>query len=322
MQETWRSESPQRYTYHSNFRRGDSLTNSPTRHSSMSPERYKLTESPVGAQRGSSLCRSQTRSHTSSHSSPQLPSYGPSCHTSGWSSPSCRKLSNASRTASPSRATPSHRRAGSLLSQNGEYDAIKGYSRESGSPSQASNRHSLDSEKLYRNLESISRRGSSALQQNSYELSQPSPRIRTAVNSSTNTRTRNSRDVSPARNGYGTSHSPQRKPCSRDSRLSPQNSWQGSAHSLLSIPASPGSSSSRRGTVSQVFGGSLSQATITGTDEADEGKNKVIGDRSRSAIRRGMDTLLISEPKKAAVDAEEVNKSCEQEFGWLSTLSC
>uniref|UniRef100_I3KNM3 PH domain-containing protein n=1 Tax=Oreochromis niloticus TaxID=8128 RepID=I3KNM3_ORENI len=311
MQETWRSESPQRYTYHSNFRRGDSQRNSPTRHSSMSPERYNLTESPVGARRGSSVCRSQTRSHTSSHSSPQLPSYGPSCHTSGWSSPSCRKGSTASRTASPSRATPSHRRAGSLLSQNGEYDAKKVYSRESGSPSQASNRHSLDSEKLYRNLESISRRGSSALQQNSYELSQPSPRIRTAVNSLTNTRTRNSRDVSPSRNGYGTSHSPQRQPCSRDSRLSPQNSWQGSAHSLLSIPASPGSSSSRRGTGPQVFGGSLSQATITGTDEADEGKNKVIGDRSRSAIRRGMDTLLISEPKKAAVDAEEVGMTID-----------
>lgn len=298
MQEMWRSDSPERYTYHSNFRRGaDSQNNSPTRHSSVSPDRYK------SPQRKSSLSRSQSRSHASSHGSSQLPSHALSRHTSGRSSPSRRRGSIASRTASPSRATPSHRHTDSFHLQNGEFDAQKRSSRESRSPSQASNKHSLDSEKLYRNLESISRRGSSAIQQNSYE---GSPRTRTAVNSLTHTRTRSSREISPSRNGYSThSHTPQRD--SRDSRLSPsQGSWQGSAHSLLSLPPSRGSSTSRRGADSQMLGGSPSHVAITETDKGHEGNNKVSGDRSRSSIRRGMEALLLSEPKKAAVEVEEV----------------
>ncbi|XP_037620659.1 TRIO and F-actin-binding protein-like [Sebastes umbrosus] len=306
MQEMWRSESPERYTYHSNFRRGaDSQNNSPTRHSSVSPDRYKLTEPP----RKSSLSRSQARSHASSHATSPLPSHGLSRHTSGRSSPSRRRGSIASRTVSPSRATPSHRRTDSSHLQNGEYDAQKRCSRDSRSTSQASNKHSLDSEKLYRNLESISRRGSSAVQQNSYEGSQASPRTRTTVNSSADTRTRNSREISPTRNGYSThSHTPQREPHSRDSRLSPsQGSWQGSSHSVLSLPPSRGSSTSRRGADSQTLGGSLSHVAITETDKGhDEGNTQVSGDRSRSNIRRGMEALLISEPKKAAVEAEEV----------------
>lgn len=304
MLEAWRSESPERYTYHSNFRRGtDSERNSPTRHSSVSPDRYKLAESSVGTQRRRSLSRSQARSHASSHGSSQLPSHGPSRHTSGRSSPSRRRGS----IASPSRATPSHRHTDSFHLQNGENVVQKGRSRASRSPSQASNKHSLDSEKLYRNLESISRRGSSAIQQNSYEGSQASPRTRTTVNSSANTHARNSREVSPPRNGYSThSHTPQREPYSRDSRLSPQGSWQGSSHSLLSLPPSRGSSTSRRGADSQVLGGSLSHVAITDTDKGNEENNKVSGDRSRSNMRRGMEALLISEPKKAAVEVEEV----------------
>lgn len=307
LQEVWRSESPERYTYHSNFRRGtESERNSPTRHSSVSPDRYKLTESPVGTQRRSSLFRSQA--HASSHGSSQLPSHGPSRHTSGRSSPSRRRGSIASRTVSPSRTTPSHRRPDSFHLQNGEYDAQRGCSQASRSPSQASNKHSLDSEKLYRNLESISRRGSSAVQQNSYDGSQASLRTRTAVSSSANTRSHNSREVSPPRNNYSThSHTPQREPYSRDSRLSPsQGSWQGSSHSVLSLPPSRGSSTSRRGADSQVLGGSLSHVAITETDRGNEVNDKVSGDRSRSNIRRGMEALLISEPKKAAVDMEEV----------------
>ncbi|XP_044045033.1 myosin phosphatase Rho-interacting protein-like [Siniperca chuatsi] len=314
MQEAWRSESPERYTYHSNFRRGtDSQRNSPTRHSSVSPDRYKLSEYPVGTQRRSSLSRSQARSHASSHGSSQLPSHGPSLHTSGRSSPSRRRGSIASRTTSPSRATPSHRHTDAFHLQNCEYDAQKRCSRESKSPSQASNKHSLDSEKLYRNLESISRRGSSAVQQNSYKGSQASPRTRTVVNSSANTCTRNSREVSPPRNVYSThSHTPQREPYSRDSRLSlSQGSWQGSSHSLLSLPPSRGSSTSRRGANSQVLGGSLSHVAITETDKANEGNNKVSGDRSRSNMRRGMEALLISEPKKAAVEVEEVGMTMD-----------
>ncbi|KAF7665082.1 hypothetical protein LDENG_00154600 [Lucifuga dentata] len=203
MQETWRSESPQRYTYHSNFRKGtDSQTNSPTRHSSVSPDRYKLPESSLESQRRSSLSRNQVHSHASSHVSSQVPSHVPSRHTSGRSSPSHRRGSVISRPPSPSRASPSHKHRDSFHLQNGELDAKRRCSRESRPSSQASNRHSLDSEKLYRNLDSISRRGSTAIQQNSYEGSQASPRIRTTVNSSANTRTRNSREVSPSRNGY------------------------------------------------------------------------------------------------------------------------
>ncbi|XP_049424547.1 myosin phosphatase Rho-interacting protein-like [Epinephelus fuscoguttatus] len=309
MLEIWRSESPERYTYHSNFRRGaSSQNNSPTRHSSVSPDRYKLTESPVGTQRKSSLSRSQVRSHASSPGSSQLPSHGLSRHTSGRSSPSRRRGSIASRTASPPRATPSHRHTDSFHLQNGEYDAQKRSSRESRSPSQTSNKHSLDSEKLYRNLESISRRGSSAIQQNSYEGSQASPQTRTAISSSAHTRTRNSREVSPSRNGYSThSHTPHREPHSRDSRLSPsQGSWQGSSHSVLSLPPSRGSSTSRRGLDSQMVGSLLSPVGITETDKGHEGNNKVSSGRSRSSVRRGMEALLLSEPKKAAVEVEEV----------------
>ncbi|XP_069385522.1 serine/arginine repetitive matrix protein 4-like [Paralichthys olivaceus] len=305
IQEIWRSESPQRYTYHSNFRRGtDSERNSPTRHSSVSPDRYKLHESPVGPQRGSSLCRSQARSHTSS----QLPSHPPSRHTSGRSSPSRRRRSIASRTSSPPRAPPSHRSTNSFHLQDGDYEGQRGCSRESRSPSRASVKHSLDSEKLYRNLEFISRRGSSAIQQNSYEASQASPRTRTSMNSLANTCSRNSREVSPSRNMYGAhSPTPRREAHSRDSRLSPsQGSWQGSAHSLLSLLPSHGSSMSRQGADFQVLGSSGSQDAITETDKGSEGKNKVSTDRSRSNMRRGMEALLISEPKKEAVETEEV----------------
>lgn len=306
MQECWRSESPERYTYHSNFRRGaDSERNSPTRHSSVSPDRYKLIEPPVVTQRRSSLSRSQARSHSTSHGSSQLPSRGPSRQTSGRTSPSRRRESVISQTVSPSRATSSHRLSNSPHLQNGDFDAQRGYSRDSRSPSQASNKHSLDSKRLYRNLESLSRRGSSTIQKNSNEGSQASPRTRTAINSSANSLSHNSREVSPPRNGY-----------SVQSKLSPsQGSWQGSSHSLLSLPPSRGSSSSRhqlRGVESQMLGGSLSPVSPTETDKYNKGIINTSGDRSRSTVRRGMDALLISEPKKEAVEVEEVRliRSC------------
>lgn len=304
MQETWRSESPQRYTYHSNFRRGtDSLTNSPTRHSSVSPDRYKISEKPVGPHRGSSLSRNQARSHASSHGSSRLPSHAPSRHTSGRSSPSRGRGSIASRTTSPLRGTISHRHTDSVTLQNGDYDALRRCSRASKSSSQASNKHSLDSEKLYRNLETISRRDSLAAQLNSYEQYQGSPGTRTTVNSSSNTCTHNSREISPSRNSYGThSNTPQREPHSRDSRPS-HGSWQGSSHSLLSLPPSRGSSRPKRGAD---IGGPMAHAANTETDKGTEGNPSAGGDRSRSAVRRGMEALLISEPKKTAVDVEEV----------------
>ncbi|KAK2816926.1 hypothetical protein Q5P01_025117 [Channa striata] len=314
IQETWRSESPQRYTYHSNFRRGtDSERNSPTRHSSVSPDRYKLVEYPVGPRRASSLSRSQAQSHASSRCSSQLPSHVPSRHTSGRSSPSRRMGSVASRTTSPPRASPSHRLTDSFHLQKGDYDVEKRGGRDLRSPSQASNKHSLDSEKLYRNLESISRRGSTAVQQNSYDGSQASPRTRTTVNSSTNTHTHNSREVSPSRNSYGTqSHTPQRQPHSRDSRLSPsRGSWQGSSHSLLSLPLSRGSLTSRQGVDSDVVCGLMSRVATTETDNGNNENKMVCGDRSRSNVRRGMEALLISEPKKTPEEVEQAAMTME-----------
>ncbi|XP_029019629.1 myosin phosphatase Rho-interacting protein-like isoform X2 [Betta splendens] len=314
MQETWRSESPQRYTYHSNFRPGgDSERNSPTRHSSVSPERYKLAEYPAGAQRGGSLSRSQARSQASSHGSSRRPSHAPSGHTSGRSSPCRGRGSNASRARSPSRATPTRRRADSFHLQSDDCSSRKACSRASGTPSQASNKHSLDSEKLYRNLESISRRGSSAVQQDSREGSRASPRTRTAANSLGTTHAHNSREESPSRSGYGTnSHTPQRELHSRSSRPSPsQESWQGSSRSLLSLPHSRGSSTSRRGVDYKALGGSLPQDAATETDRGNKENEVVNGGRSRSNLRRGMEVLLISEPKKAAVDAEEVGMTMD-----------
>lgn len=303
MQETWRSDSPERYTYHSNFRRGTaSQRNSPTRHSSVSPDRYRLAEPAVGTQRRMSISKTQARSQSTSHGSSRLPSHGPSRQTSGRSSPTRRRGSIISRTSSPSRAAPSHRRIDSLHLLNGKYDMPKKEgSRESRSPSQSSNRHSLDSEKLYRNLESISRRGSSAIHTNSYEGFKASPRIRTAVNSSVNTRSCNSRELSPSRNSYS---SPQQDP--RDNRLSASlSSSRGSSHSEHSRPLSGGSSASRCAADPQVLG-SLSCVAVTETDKGLAGSNAASGVRSKSNVRRGMEALLISEPKKATVETEEV----------------
>lgn len=291
IQDSWRSESPQRYTYHSNFRRGiDSETNSPTRHSSVSPDRHKLLESSLGKQRGSSLSRSQSRSCVRS----QLPSHAPSRHSSRCSSPPRRRPSEG-QTA---------RRPDSYHLQNGDYSAHKGGSRESRRPSLSSHKHSLDSEKLYKNLESISHRSSPSLQQKSYEGSHPSLVSRTAINSASHTHTRNSREVSPSRNGYGThSNTTQRESESRGSRLSPsQGSWQGSSHSLLSNPASQGSLASMCNVDSYMLGGPVSHVTATGSPD----RNQLISDRSRSSGRRGMDALLISEPKKTSEVVEEV----------------
>lgn len=298
MLETWRSDSPERYTYHSNFRRGPpSQRNSPTRHSSLSPERFQSRRPSSGGQRRLSLSRSQARSHASSRaSSSQLPSYGPSRNTSGRSSPTRRRGSTASRTASPTRSTPSQRQ----FRKEYEHQYVPQHA--SRSESQLSNKHSLDSEKLYKNLESISRRGSGVVTRNSYEGSKGSPRTRTNQTSTGNTLSRNSGDVSPSRNCYSpNSHAPQGDPA--DSRLSPcQNSWKGSVNSLLSPPASHCSSASRRGADPLLHMGSLSPAAITETEKDLSPR----ADRSGSNKRRGMDSLLIAEPKKTTEELEEV----------------
>lgn len=300
MLEAWRSDSPERYTYHSNFRRPHSQRNSPTRPSSLSPDQFQSVKPPVGRQRRLSLSRCQARSHASSLGCSQLPSYGPSRNTSGRSSPTRRRGSTSSRTASPKRTTPSQRQ------QQREHRSQRESHHASRSESQLSNKHSLDSEMLYKNLESISRRGSTALHRKCYDGSKGSPPTRTAVNSSANTLSCNSSDVSPSRNGYShNSHPPQGDPL--DSRLSPyQNSWKGSVNSLLSPPHSHCSTASRRSADSPLHGGSLSPAVITETDKDPERNISLRVDRSGSNKRRGMDSLLISEPKKTAEELEEV----------------
>nr|XP_057941936.1 myosin phosphatase Rho-interacting protein-like [Doryrhamphus excisus] len=270
MQDSWRSESPQRYTYHSNFRRGaDSLRNSPTRHSSASPDRYRRSDN-----RMRSLSRSGTRCNAASQ------------HTSGRSSPSRRQGSFASRAASPSRLTPSHQ----CFFQNEGYESQRGCSRESRRPSQTSNKHSLDSERLYRNLESISRRASSStFYQNTNKGSQRTPQ---------------SREASPCRNGSH-SRTSQRELSSRDSRhsVSP-GSWKGSSQSVLSIPVSCGSSTSKQGVCSQESAVSPLHAAIVETDKGADETITLSGDRSRSSVRRGMEALLLSEPKRTAQELE------------------
>lgn len=295
MLEIWRSDSPERYTYHSNFRRGpQSQRNSPTRHSSLSPDRFQPANPAGGSQRRVSLSRCSARSHASSHGSSQLPSYAPSRNTSGRSSPARRRGSVASRAASPTRCTPSRRPL------QKEYEAPRKPRCASRSESQLSNKHRLDSEKLYKNLESISRRGSAVANRHLFDGSQGSPPSRAAAYSSVNTFSCNSGDVSPSRNSHSpNSHSPQGDPI--DHRLSPsQHSWKGSTYSLLSPPPSHYSSTSRRG------GATAAHAASTGSDKDPEWNTGLRADRSGSSTRRGMDSLLISEPKKTTEEPEEV----------------
>lgn len=301
MLETWRSDSPERYTYHSNFRRGPpSQRNSPTRHSSLSPDRFRTSKPPEGRQRRVSLSRCQARSHASSRGSSQLPSYAPSPNTSGRSSPARRRGSVASRAASPTRCTRSRRQL------QKEHGAPRQSHPASRSQSQLSNKHSLDSEKLYKNLESISRRGSTVISRNSFEGSKGSPPSRAAGNSSVNTFSCNSGDVSPSRNCYSPhSQTPQGDPI--DHRLSPpQRSWRGSAYSLLSPPPSHYPSTSRRGGETPLHVASPSP----GSDKDPEWNTGPRVDRSGSNMRRGMDSLLISEPKRTTEDLEEVCSGC------------
>lgn len=257
----------------------------------MSPDRFRTA---AGSQRGASLSRCQARSHVSSRGSSQLPSCAPSPNTSGRSSPARRRGSPASRAASPARCTPSRRQ------RQTEHEAPRQPQRASRSESQLSHQHSLDSEKLYKNLESISRRGSTVASRNSLEGSKGSPPSRTAVNSWVDTFSCNSGEVSPSRNCYSPhSQTPQGDPI--DHQLSPsQRSWRGSAYSLLSPPPSHYPSTSRRGGETPLRVASLSPAGNTGPRV----------DRSGSNMRRGMDSLLISEPKRTTEDLEEVCSGC------------
>ncbi|CAL8332354.1 unnamed protein product [Lota lota] len=327
IQETWRSESPQRYTYHSNFRgRGESLENSPSRHYSKSPEHCRPTGSPHGSHRRGSQSRGQIQSNVSSHDPSRPPSHAPSGHASRRSSPSRRRESIVSGSVSTSRASPTHTRGDSACIPNGG-SAPRGRSRESRRPSQTYAGHGLDSERLYRNLETLSRHGSLAGPPAQYERSS---RGRTAVNSSADTLVGNSREVSPLRSGRGThSHTPQTELHSRDSRPDfasrtrdkersgrseaspPEGSWRGSAHSLRSAAFSQGSSPPRRDAEPHLLAHPpKSPAATMETDKGNESSSKD-GDRSRSNVRRGLDALLTSEPKQTPVELEEAGMTID-----------
>ena len=325
IQETWRSESPQRYTYHSNFRgRGESLENSPSRHYSKSPERCRPTGSPPGSHRPGSQSRGQIQSNVPSHDPSRQPSHAPSGHGSRRSSPSHGRESVVSRSISTSRASPARACGDPVYLPNGG-SAPRGRSRESRRPSQSSSGHGLDSERLYRNLETLSRHGSLAGPPASYERSS---RGRTAVNSSSDTLAGNSREVSPLRSGRGThSHTPRTELHSRESRPEyssrtgdrersgrseaspPEGSWRGSAHSVRSAAFSRGSSPPRRDAEPHLL--ARPPKSPTATMETDRGNESSVkdGDRSRSKVRRGLDALLTADPKPTPEELEEVS-SC------------
>ncbi|CAL8273561.1 unnamed protein product [Gadus morhua 'NCC'] len=358
IQETWRSESPQRYTYHSNFRgRGESLENSPSRHYSQSPERCRPTGSPPGSQSRGSQSRGQIHSNVPSHDPSRQPSHTPSGHASRRSSPSHAqsshvrsghesRLSHApsghesrrsspsrgresivSRSISTSRASPTSRARGDPVYLPNGGSAPRGRSRESRRPSQTSSGHGLDSERLYRNLETLSRHGSLAGPPASYERS---PRSRTAVNSSADTLAGNSREVSPLRSGRGThGHTPQTELHSRDSRpdcssrtrgrersgrseASPaEGSWRGSAHSVRSAAFSHGSSPPRRDAEPHLL--ACPPKSPTATTETDQGNESRVkdGDRSKSKVRRGLDALLTPDPKPTPEELEEASMTID-----------
>ncbi|XP_051558236.1 filaggrin-like isoform X2 [Myxocyprinus asiaticus] len=126
--------SPQRYMPYSNFRRGDSQSRASPR--SGSPRSMNVSPHRRAESRSSSHHQgSTTHGHRTSHTS--------SKHASGKCTPSRRRDSVVSRTASPLRSSGTNKYA-DLFSPSHKR-----------SPSQSSYGHSLDSEKLYRNLKSI-----------------------------------------------------------------------------------------------------------------------------------------------------------------------
>lgn len=126
--------SPQRHMTYSNFRRADSQSRASPRSGSprstnVSPQRQ--AESRSSSHRRSSTAHAHRTSHTSSR------------QAFGRCTPSRRRGSEVSRGASPSRSSGSNKYVDSFSPAHRR------------SPSQSSYGHSLDSEKLYKNLKSI-----------------------------------------------------------------------------------------------------------------------------------------------------------------------
>lgn len=126
--------SPQRHMSYSNFRRGDSQSRASPR--SGSPRSTNVSPQRRGESRSSSHRRGSTaHGHRTSHTS--------SRQASGKCTPSRRRDSVVTRTTSPSRSSGTNKYGESFSPAHKI------------SPSQSSYGHSLDSEKLYKNLKSI-----------------------------------------------------------------------------------------------------------------------------------------------------------------------
>ncbi|KAF4118288.1 hypothetical protein G5714_000339 [Onychostoma macrolepis] len=126
--------SPQRHMSYSNFRRGDSQSRGSPR--SGSPRSMNVSPQRRGESRSSSHRRGSTaHGHQTSHTS--------SRQASGKCTPSRRRDSVVTRTTTPSRSSGTNKYGESFSPAHKR------------SPSQSSYGHSLDSEKLYKNLKSI-----------------------------------------------------------------------------------------------------------------------------------------------------------------------
>ncbi|XP_050961790.1 myosin phosphatase Rho-interacting protein [Labeo rohita] len=326
--------SPQRHMSYSNFRRGDSQSRASPR--SGSPRSTNVSPQRRGESRSSSHRRGST-AHRTSHTSSQQPS--------GKCTPSRRRDSVVTRTTSPSRSSGTNK-----------YDSFSPAHKRS--PSQSSYGHSLDSEKLYKNLKSIaSSAESDASEERNGWSRHPDVEIdrdynernhsgRNSGRSSRKSGGRNtgynSRDFSPtggycddktsrvSRNsGYNSRNSGSNSPgastpyqgydkhatlkngtsknksrrnggysdtSDKQSRSDSRQSLS-PTHSPLS-PASPASTpniSQSRRSRNQIPSPDLSksQALITETD-------KLVNDRSRSNIRRGLEALILSENTRSS----------------------
>lgn len=286
--------SPQRRMTYSNFRPSDSQSqtcpSSPCPRSTYtSPSRWGESRS-LSRRRGS-RSRSQADSHVTSH------------HQSGKCSPADRQDSVALPTQS-------------------EQPSSSGRRTQNGSPCQSSQRHSLDSEKLYNNLTTIAT--SAGSQQNTWQRystemdgysnghfsgtngnnsgysSRHSKRNSVQNSGTTSPRRRRDSDAHISdRTAIYTNHgSDGRKTYPRSTldthaKLNPDqsDSSHGSTQSLLSS-ASPHYSQSPSPSRSNSKRQALCDVPTTAREAANEGKNNT--DRSRSTIRRGLEALILS----------------------------
>lgn len=284
--------SPQRRMTYSNFRPSDSQSqtcpSSPRQRSTYtSPSRWGESRS-LSCRRGS-RSRSQADSQVTSH------------HQSG-------------------KCSPTDRRDSAVLPTKSQRRGSSGRRTQTGSPCQSSQRHSLDSEKLYNNLTSIAT--SAGSQQNTWQshssevdgyhnghfngtnghnsgYSSRHSKRNSVQNSGTSSPRRRRDSGAVDRTAIYTSHgSDSRKTYPQStsdthSKLNPDqsDSSHGSTHSLLSS-ASPHYSQSPSPNRSSSKQQALCDVPPTAREAANAEKTHT--DRSRSTIRRGLEALILS----------------------------